>query len=156
MTSRKDDGIEQGLDFLSAVDPDGTFDAALLIARTGSIIAGWMRESDQCEAVGVMTATLIASINTIVEMVGRRTPTEVFVKCEDSQILATRTGDNTILVLIAPDVTKSSHIRRKSRQIATYLAQRNRSDQTETFAIPGTATPSLVGRGLQSASQQPR
>ena len=137
------------------VNPDGTFDAALLMRQSGSIIAGWMQQSDRIDAVGVMTATLLASVDTIVEMVGRRTPTTVSVRCEESQILATRIDDKAVLVLIAPETTREAHLRRKTRQIVARLASASRSQRTGAIATPAlTSLATVVGRASASGDRE--
>ena len=151
----KDEEVEEGVDFLSAVNPDGTFDAALLMRPTGSIVAGWMRESDRCEVVGVMTATLLASINMIAESVGCRAPTTVSVRCEESQLLATKVDDNAILVLIAPADTREAHLRRKTRHIVARLGDRSRFERTGDVVTATLATHSMVaGRDLASGNRK--
>ena len=156
MSRETDEGIDEGLDFLSAVNPDGTIVAALLMRPTGSIVAGWMRESDRCEVVGVMTATLLASINMIAESVGCRAPTTVSVRCEESQLLATKVDDNAILVLIAPADTREAHLRRKTRQIVARLGNRSRFERTGAAATSALATRSIVaGRGIVSGDRGP-
>src|SRR5216684_5459671 len=55
------------LSFLSAVDTDLGLDAVLFLRRTGLVLASWTREGIRLDIVSVMAATMLASIDKIVE-----------------------------------------------------------------------------------------
>src|SRR2546422_11421258 len=60
------------LSFLSAIDTEGGLDAVLFLRRTGSVLASWTREGIRLDVVSVMAATLLASVDTIVEALAVR------------------------------------------------------------------------------------
>jgi len=63
--------LEQAaLSFLSAIDPERGIDAALFLRRTGLVLASWTREGIRLDVVSVMAATMLASIDTILEALG--------------------------------------------------------------------------------------
>src|SRR5712664_870294 len=62
------------LSFLSAVDTDLGLDAVLFLRRTGLVLASSTREGIRLDIVSVMAATMLASIDTIVEPLGGSAP----------------------------------------------------------------------------------
>src|SRR2546423_13443100 len=75
MGRESSDALEQAaLSFLSGIDPDLGLDAALFVRRTGLVLSSWMREGIRLDVVSVMAATMLASVDTIIESVGGPTP----------------------------------------------------------------------------------
>src|SRR5213593_3177786 len=58
------------LSFLSAIDTEGGLDAVLFLRRTGSVLASWTRDGIRLDVVSVMAATMLASVDTIIEALG--------------------------------------------------------------------------------------
>src|SRR5216110_1868462 len=91
MGRESSDALEQAaLSFLSGIDPDLGLDAALFVRRTGLVLASWMREGIRLDVVSVMAATMLASVDTIIESVGGPTPEVISVNTDVHQILATK------------------------------------------------------------------
>lgn len=109
------------LSFLSAIDPDRGLDAALFLRRTGLVLASWTREGIRLEVVSVMAATLLASIDTIVEALGGPIPESVFVESGDRQLVATKMGSQAFLVVIAPKTVSRSVVRDTIRDLVAHL-----------------------------------
>ena len=61
---------EAALSFLSAIDTERGLDAVLFVRRTGLVLASWTREGTRLDVVSVMAATMLASVDTIIESVG--------------------------------------------------------------------------------------
>jgi len=61
---------QSALSFLSAIDTDRGLDAALFVRRTGLVLASWTREGIRLDVVSVMAATMLASVDTIIESIG--------------------------------------------------------------------------------------
>src|SRR5207247_9002182 len=63
--------LEQAaLSFLSAIDPERGIDAALLLRRTGLVLASWTREGIRLDVVRVMAAAMLRTIDTNTETLG--------------------------------------------------------------------------------------
>src|SRR5213593_4440192 len=90
------------LSFLSAIDTDGGLDAVLFLRRTGSVLASWTREGIRLDVVSVMAATMLASVDTIVEALGGPSSRSISVTGGDRQIVATKVGSQAFLFVIAP------------------------------------------------------
>lgn len=112
---------EAALSFLSAVDTDRGLDAALFLRRTGLVLASWTREGIRLDIVSVMAATMLASIDTIVETLGGAIPQSVAVDVGDHQIVATKVGAQAFLVVIAPKTVSRSVVRKTIRELVAHL-----------------------------------
>ncbi len=113
---------------LSIVQSDGGIEAALLIRRTGSVVAAWTRTSAPEEVLAVMSATMLASIGTIVESLGDSAPRTIAVTAGEHRIFAAQASSEQTLVLIAADGVKDTHLQELTRDILARLSARPRSD----------------------------
>jgi predicted regulator of Ras-like GTPase activity (Roadblock/LC7/MglB family) len=129
---------EESLSFLSAIDPDRGLDAALFIRRTGAILASWNREGIRLEVVSVMVATMLASIDTLMETLGAATPKSVWVDTGDHRIAATGVGSQAFLVVIAPKTVSRLAVRNTIRDLVALLptASRSRRRRTKVSEAP--------------------
>jgi predicted regulator of Ras-like GTPase activity (Roadblock/LC7/MglB family) len=123
---------EASLSFLSAIDPDRGLDAALLLRRTGIVLASWSRGGIRLEVVSVMAATMLASIDTIMESLGAATPKSVWVESGDHQIAATNVGPQAFLVVIAPKTVKRRVVRNTIRDLVAHLPPVSRTRRRRT------------------------
>jgi len=123
MGRESSDALEQAaLSFLSGIDPDLGLDAALFVRRTGLVVASWMREGIRLDVVSVMAATMLASVDTIIESVGGPTPDVISVDTDAHQILATKVNSRAFLVVIAPKKVSRAVVRKTMRGLNARLA----------------------------------
>src|SRR3972149_5944311 len=104
-----------------AADPAGSLDAALLLRRTGTPLAAWTREAVPVDVVSVMAATLVGSVETMVEAVHCASPQSIRMGADPCQMLATKVNPRTILALIAPSRIPEAQIRHLARVLASRL-----------------------------------
>ncbi len=97
-------------------------DTALLIRRTGSIVDSWSRSAIPGEVLAVMSATMIASIGTILETLGTPTPRTLTVVAGGRQILAVQANSEQVLILMAPEAVREAHLRELSQRILSHLS----------------------------------
>src|SRR5213083_826345 len=110
--------LEQAaLSFLSAIDP------ALFLRRTGLVLASWTREGFRLDVVSVMAATMLASIDTILEALGGSASESVAVEAGDHQMVATKIGSKAFLVVIARKSVGRSAVRKTVRELVTQLSK---------------------------------
>lgn len=109
------------LSFLSAIDSDRGLDAALFVRRTGLVLASWTREGVRLEVVSVMAATMLASVDTIVETLGGETPRSVSVDSGSHRMIATKVGSQAFLVVIAPTTVPRRVVRSTIRDLVARL-----------------------------------
>ena len=123
MGRESSDALEQAaLSFLSGIDPDLGLDAALFVRRTGLVLASWMREGIRLDVVSVMAATMLASVDTIIESVGGPTSEVISVDTDAHQILATKVNSRAFLVVIAPKKVSRTVVRKTMRGLNARLA----------------------------------
>ena len=116
--------LEQAaLSFLSAIDPERGIDAALFLRRTGLVLASWTREGFRLDVVSVMAATMLASIDTILEALGGSASESVAVEGGDHQMVATKIGSKAFLVVIARMSVARSAVRKTVRELVTQLSR---------------------------------
>src|SRR5207302_8538342 len=112
--------LEQaGLFFLSAIDPEGGIVAGLFLRRTGLVLASWTREGIRLDVVSVMAATMLASIDTILEALGGSASESVAVEGGDHQMVAAKIGSKAFLVVIARMSVARSAVRKTVRELVT-------------------------------------
>ena len=102
------------LSFLSAIDTEGGLDAVLFLRRTGSVLASWTREGIRLDVVSVMAATMLASVDTIVEALGGPNSRSISVASGDRQIVATKVGSQAFLFVVAPKSVSQRYVRKRS------------------------------------------
>jgi predicted regulator of Ras-like GTPase activity (Roadblock/LC7/MglB family) len=110
------------LSFLSAIDPEGGLDAVLFLRRTGSVLASWTRQGIRLDVVSVMAATMLASVDTIVEALGGPSSRSISVTSGDRQIVATKLGSQAFLFVVAPKTVSQRYVRKAVRELAVRLA----------------------------------
>jgi len=110
------------LSFLSAIDTEGGLDAVLFLRRTGSVLASWTREGIRLDVVSVMAATMLASVDTIVEALGGPSSRSISVASGDRQIVATKLGSQAFLFVVAPKTVSQRYVRKAVRELAVRLA----------------------------------
>lgn len=125
------------LSFLSAVDMDLGLDAVLFLRTTGSVLASWTREGIRHDIVSVMAATMLASIDTIVEALGGSTPKSVFVDSDHHQLVATKVNSKVFLVVIAPKRVSRRVVRKATRDLLAHLATASRATRPPTEKTAG-------------------
>src|SRR5438309_10648546 len=114
--------LEQAaLSFLSAIDPERGIDAALFLRRTGSVLASWTREGIRLDVVSVMAATMLASVDTIIEALGGPSSRSISVASGDRQIIATKVGSQAFLFVDAPKVVSQRYVRKAIRELIARL-----------------------------------
>ena len=109
------------LSFLSAIDTEGGLDAVLFLRRTGSVLASWTRDGIRLDVVSVMAATMLASVDTIVEALGGPSSRSISVTSGDRQIIATKVGSQAFLFVIAPKTVSQRYVRKAVRELVARL-----------------------------------
>jgi predicted regulator of Ras-like GTPase activity (Roadblock/LC7/MglB family) len=123
MGRESSEALEQAaLSFLSAIDTERGLDAALFVRRTGLVLASWTREGIRLDVVSVMAATMLASVDTIIESIGGPTSEEVSVETETHQLVAMKVNSRAFLIVIAPKTVSRTIVNKTLRELITHLA----------------------------------
>lgn len=105
----------------SSIDFDGTLEAAFLIKQTGIMLAAWTRAPVPEEIVGVMAATMCASMDTLVRTLGGDGPRSALLEIGDRRILTLQVAPNWTLLLVAPRSVSRGRLRREAQRIVEAL-----------------------------------
>src|SRR5207247_3228323 len=122
LSRKSTSGLENAsLSFLSAIDPEGGLDAVLFLRRTGSVLASWTRDGIRLDVVSVMAATMLASVDTIVEALGGPSSRSISITSSDRQIVATKVGSQAFLFVVAPKTVGQRYVRKTVRELVAHL-----------------------------------
>lgn len=117
------EGAVRGDALGAAVDPAGPLDVALLVKPTGTRLAVWTRHEAATDVLAVMAATLIASVETLVETLGGSTPESISVEAPPYRFLALRLDPRRVLFLAAPQTVRPQDLVREGERLARNLAR---------------------------------
>ena len=73
------------------------------------------------DVVSVMAATMLASVDTIVEALGGPSSRSISVAGGDRQIVATKVGSQAFLFVIAPRAVSQRYVRKAVRELVARL-----------------------------------
>lgn len=123
-----------------SVDPAAALEAALLVKRSGDATASWVRHDlpeRVLSALSVMTATLIESMDTILESLGHCPSQNVVMGTDECRFFVAKVGGNAILVLVARRSTSESYLWRLAQQILSRIgAEWNSTDSQVSDSLP--------------------
>ena len=109
----------------STREPDGSLEAAILFKRTGALLSAWTRAPVAQDVVTVMAATLLGSVQTLIEAIGDASPASVILETDLRRILVAKVDSQVALLLVAPKSVSQSTLRQSARRIlrgADYLS----------------------------------
>ena|SRR5437899_2999094 len=121
---------------LETIDSQGFIEVALLMRRTGKILGAWTKGEISPEIVSVMAATMLGSIETISEALGRPSPERAVVETEGCRMLAEKFEPHGVLVLmgtkdLSADALQSASLRIRERvSAATVGGQKTRGQMS--------------------------
>ena len=93
---------------LEETESAGQLDGVILMSGSGDVLAGWSHRGLRQEVLSIMSATLTGSVEMLLEEIRGRKPRQILVEADDRRLLVSRTGDDALLVLVAPlSVSKS-------------------------------------------------
>jgi len=120
----------------AALNGTNSLDAALLMKGTGTVLAAWTRNGASLDALSVMSATMVASIASIVETLGSPTPTSAAIETDERRIFAIRVDSQALLVLIGPKASAEGYLRHTARQILSRLTPAPANGRASHDGIP--------------------
>jgi predicted regulator of Ras-like GTPase activity (Roadblock/LC7/MglB family) len=101
-------------------------EAAFLVRATGVLLASWTKRDVSREVATVMSATLVGSVQGLVEAFGCPTPKTINVSTEHCHIVARTVERDAILVLFAPRGVPRRQIEPIADRLAEQVALRTR------------------------------
>lgn len=119
-TTRESAEIPSAL--LSAVDLTGPIDGVLLIKRTGVSLAAWAKKPVAFDVIAVMSATLLGSVDMIVQSLGGPSPQTMLVDVEGRRIFATKVDSQLALVLLSVRGVGESFLRQEAQRLIAKIS----------------------------------
>ena len=98
-------------DFFAGLEADASLDRALLLKRNGRMLAAWSRASVAWDVVAIMAATLLGSVETMLETLGSPSPRSVALTAGGHRILLHTVEPREVLLLVAKDAVPEAHLR---------------------------------------------
>lgn len=86
-----------------SIPGEAGIDAVLLFTGSGTPVGGWTREPMPHEVLTVMAATLLGSVDTLLETLGQPAPPAVFLKVGGKRLLLQPVDHRRSLLVIAEE-----------------------------------------------------
>jgi predicted regulator of Ras-like GTPase activity (Roadblock/LC7/MglB family) len=134
--------------FLSGLRPVEGLDAVLLLKRSGTHLASWIRTSASHEVLTVMAATAMGSVQTIIESLGASSPREISIETEGHRIFVAAMEPNAMLVLIGRRTARETSLRQEARRLLGTLRIRDLLRSVRTVK-------NQTARGPASSNERP-
>ena len=109
--------VEAPADFFSKLDISGPLEAAVLFKRAGTQLAAWTRNPVPMEVLTVMSATLMASVDSLIEALGGANPKGFELEAGDRRFYLTKIEPHFALLLVAPKTVSDSYLSGEARRI---------------------------------------
>ncbi len=110
-------------------------DAALVLTATGQVLSIWARGQTRSEVLGIMSATMVASVETFMEELRGHRPDRFLVETGDQRLLAKRTRGDRILVLSAPSTVPPASLLASAAAMEDKLAAPHKTRKRESHAL---------------------
>jgi predicted regulator of Ras-like GTPase activity (Roadblock/LC7/MglB family) len=107
---------------LGNVDAAGQLDGVLLLTSGGDVLAGWNRGRGRQEVLSIMSATMIGSVDVLLEELRGRRPRRMIVEADLQRILVLRTREDNLLVLLAPSAVSKKDLYASGKLLLGRLA----------------------------------
>jgi len=107
---------------LEDVEATGDLDFAVILSPTGDVLAGHTRDGLRLEVIGVMSATMTASVDTLLEELRGRRPDLVVVEAGGERFAVSRAADDNLLVLAASSASSKRQLVASAQALRSKLA----------------------------------
>lgn len=115
---------------LGDVETAEQLDGVFLLTSGGDVLGGWSRGRVRQEVLSIMSATMIGSVDVLLEELRGQRPRRVLVEAGGQRLLVMRTKDDNLLVLLAPSSVSTKRLSASARAL-----------QDRLFALPPKAEP---------------
>ncbi len=104
-------------DFFADLEADFRVDVAMLLRRNGRVLAAWSRTPLSWEVVSIMAATMVGSLETMLEALRSVSPQQMSVVAGGNRFLLQKVEPQALLVLVAKEAVPESHLRDALRRL---------------------------------------
>ncbi len=110
-------------DFFALIDPSDALDGAILLKRNGQTVGGWTRNAVPLEVVTVMAATMIGSLETLLETLGESTPETLALTTGKTRIFMQKVEPQGALLVFSSADVAESQLKEAARRLVSRLPQ---------------------------------
>ena len=117
---------------LGNAEAAGQLDGVLLLTSGGDVLAGWTRGRVRQEVLSIMSATMMGSVDVLLEELRGRRPRRMAVEADLQRILVMRTRDDNLLVLLAPSTISKKDLYASGNSLLGRLAELPRKAESKS------------------------
>lgn len=107
----------------------GPIDGVLLIKRSGVSLAAWSKKPVAFDVISVMSATLLGSIDMIVQALGGPSPRTALVDVDGRRIYVTKVDTQLALVLMSLQGVGDELLRQEAQRLIAKIAASKESQR---------------------------
>ena len=108
-------------DFFASIDAGGPLEGVILLRRNGQSLGAWTKKAVPLDVVTVMAATMLGSLEALVETLGEPAPESLTLTTDRTRVYLQAVPPQAALVLLAPVTVTESQMRDMARRILTRL-----------------------------------
>jgi len=108
-------------DFFASIEMAGPLEAAILLKRNGQSLAAWTKRPISLEVITVMAATMLGSLETLVETLGESTPESLSITTGKTRMFFQKLEPAAALVLVAHASVSETQLRDTARRLVSRL-----------------------------------
>lgn len=108
-------------DFFASIPMDGTLDAVVLFKRNGQSLAAWTRKPASVDVITVMAATMLGSLETMLETLGEPGIPSLTMAVGSRRIYIQRVEPQAAILLVAPASVSEEVLRDHARNLVSKL-----------------------------------
>ncbi len=104
-------------DFFAELQGDSRVDVGMLLRRNGRVLAAWSRSPVSWEVVSIMAATMVGSLETMLETLRSVSPQSMTVLAGGNRFFFQKVEPQALLVLVARDGVSEVHLQELARRL---------------------------------------
>lgn len=108
-------------EFFASIDSAEPLEAAILLKRNGQSLGAWTKRPIPMDVITVMAATMLGSLETLVETLGESTPESLSLTTGKTRIYLQKLEPQAALVLVAPASVSEAQLRDTARRLVSRL-----------------------------------
>lgn len=133
-------------DFFADLQANDRIDTGMLLKRNGRVLAAWSRNPVSWEVVSIMAATMVGSLETMLETLRSPAPQAIAVVASGNRMLIVKVEPQALLVLVAREGVLEVHLREAARRLLAKIPPQTAAAPRQVTLGPSLREP----RGVES------
>ncbi len=143
-------------DFFSDLQVNERIDVGMLLKRNGRILAAWSRSPLSWEVVSIMAATMVGSLETMLETLRSPSPLAVSLVASGNRMFIQKVEPQALLVLIAREGVPEAYLRDAARRLLAKVPPQNGAAVRQVTLGPSLREPRGVEYRATPAEGRPK